>query len=327
MSSVKDTVLSMLEQNKGINISGSHIADEIGVSRNAVWKAIKSLQTEGYVITASTNKGYCFCNENDMISEQSIKLHLKTTEIGTKIDVFKSIDSTNTFAKKLAQLNCPSGSVIIAEEQTAGKGRMGRDFYSPNRSGIYFSVILRPQLSFESATLITTCASVAIAKAIENLTNLTVKIKWVNDIYINGKKACGILTEAGVNVEGRTLDYVIIGIGINVSTASFPEILKDKATSLELESKKPLSRNVLIAEILNNLEEELKGIEKRSFLPDYIKRSNILGREISVISPQNTFSATAIDIDENANLIIRTKNGQIKTLNSGEISIRTKDID
>lgn len=323
--SIKSSVLDFLEKNRGESISGSMIADTLGVSRNAVWKTVKKLQDEGYVIKASTNKGYCLCSENDIISEQSIRIHLKTSQFGKKIDLFKSIDSTNTFAKKLAQLNAEHGTVIISEEQTEGKGRLGRNFFSPNRSGIYLSIILRPQLDLESSTLITSLVAVAVAGAIEKLTGIETKIKWVNDIYINGKKVCGILTEAGLNFESGTLDYAVVGIGINVSTAKFPDAIKDKATSIELEAKKSISRSELIAEVLNQLEDEYKKINSKSFLKEYINRSNIIGQEITIITNDSSYPATAINIDENARLVIRTKDGEEKTLNSGEISIRAKE--
>ncbi|HNX64097.1 MAG TPA: biotin--[acetyl-CoA-carboxylase] ligase [Oscillospiraceae bacterium] len=322
---IREKVLEFLENNRGESISGSMIAETLGVSRNAVWKTIKKLQSDGYIINASTNRGYCLCAENDLISEQSIKMHLKTKYIGSNIDVFRTIDSTNTFAKKLAQLNAENGTTVISEEQTAGKGRLGRSFYSPERSGLYVSIILRPTLSLESSTLITSCISVAVAKAIEKVSGLNAKIKWVNDIFINGKKVCGILTEAGIDVESGSLDYAVVGIGINVSTKKFPEILKDKATSLELEAKKTISRSVLCAEILNSIEKELDGIESKDFLSEYVSRSNILGQEITVISGETSYPATAVGIDKDARLIVKTKDGAEKTLNSGEISIRAKE--
>ena len=322
--SIKTKVLAILEENKGTNISGSEIATIIGVTRASVWKCIKELQSEGYSIKAATNRGYCLSSENDILSEQSIVPLLKTHSFGKKIDVFKTIDSTNTFAKSLAQLGAEHGTVVISEQQLTGRGRLERNFYSPNGNGIYMSIILRPNLSMDNAPLITSCAAVAIAKAIETVTGLSTKIKWVNDIFINGKKVCGILTEAGMNFEMGSLEYAVVGIGINVSTMKFPDSLKSIATSLSLETKSVVHRNQLIAEILNVFEYYYDNITNKIFLSEYISRSNIIGQEITVIELDKSYTATAVSIDDSARLIVRMSNGDEKTLNSGEISIRAK---
>lgn len=322
--SVKTKVLAILEEHKGTSISGSEIADEIGMTRGAVWKAIKQLQSAGYPIVAATNRGYCLSSESDLISEESIKPLLKSKYFGNKIEAFKTIDSTNTFAKKLAQQGASHGHVVISEQQTSGKGRLERNFYSPTNSGIYMTILLRPKLSMDKASLITSCAAAAVALAIENVTGINTKIKWVNDIFVNGKKLCGILTEAGMDFESGTLEYAVVGIGINVSTESFPDELKNVATSLAIESKSTFSRSRLIAEILNVFEEYYDTIETKEFLSEYISRSNIIGKEITVIGAVESYTATAVKIDDNARLIVKTSDGIEKILNSGEISIRAK---
>ena len=219
---LKERVLAVLEENKGKSVSGSEIARSVGMTRSAVWKAVKALREEGYTICAVTNKGYCLSEENDFLSEQSVVPNLRTKELGRKIDVFKTIDSTNNFAKSLAQLGAVHGTTVISEVQTQGRGRMGRSFYSPLGMGIYMSVILRPELSVEHSLLITSCAAVAVAEAIERVAGIDCKIKWVNDIYAGNKKLCGILTEASVNVEQGGLEYAIVGMGINVQNVTFP---------------------------------------------------------------------------------------------------------
>lgn len=318
---LKDRVLTVLEENKGKSVSGSEIARSVGMTRSAVWKAVKQLRDEGYSICAVTNKGYCLSEESDFLSEQSIAANLRTKNLGRKIDVFKTIDSTNNFAKSLAQLGAEHGTVVVSEVQTQGRGRMGRSFYSPMGMGIYMSVILRPQLSVEHSLLITSCAAVATAEAIERVAGIDCKIKWVNDIYAGRKKLCGILTEASVNVERGGLEYAIVGIGVNVQNVTFPKNIADIATSVKLESNKHISRGELVAEILNCLEERLETIRDKSFLEEYRKRSNVIGRRIEVTHNENVAEMDCIGIDEIGRLIVRTDDGEEKAIMSGTVRI------
>jgi len=321
---LKQSVLAFLENNRGNSISGAKLANELGVTRSAVWKAIKSLQSEGYSIKAITNKGYCLSESNDILSGESIKPFLRGQAVDMKIQVFKTIDSTNTYAKKLAQDGAEQGTIIISEEQTAGRGRLGRNFYSPSSTGIYMSVILRPKLSMEHSLLITTSVAVAVSKAIEKLAVIETKIKWVNDIYYNDKKICGILCEASIDFESGGLEYAIVGIGINVTTLKeqFPQDLREIATSIFSENTGENVRSELIAEILNNISECYENIESKSFLEEYKRRSFLLGQEIVVINGEKSEPATAIDIDEKARLVVKFTDGSIKPLNSGEVSVR-----
>lgn len=325
--SSRDSVLEILEENKGEVVSGGDIAMWLGISRNAVWKAVKTLQDEGYYIYATPSKGYSLSNQSDILSLQSVKHLLETRHIGRNIEVFKTVDSTNITAKTLASAGFPHGTVIISEEQTAGKGRLDRTFHSPKGTGIYMSILLKPDIPIENASLLTSCAAVAVAKSIQIVSGLETKIKWVNDIYVNRKKVSGILTEASINFENGELDYAVVGIGINCSTKSFPEDLAKKATSLYIENGKKFSRSSLIAEILNRLEILLDGINQRTFLDEYRKRSNIIGHRIVVIGNKLPFEAKAIKIDDNARLIVLTDDDIEVTLNSGEISILPTDRD
>lgn len=318
---LKDKVLAVLEENKGKSVSGSDIARSVGMTRSAVWKAVKALRDEGYSICAVTNRGYCLSEENDFLSEQSIVPNLRTKTLGRKIDVFKTIDSTNNFAKSLAQLGAVHGTAVVSEVQTQGKGRMGRDFYSPMGMGIYMSVIIRPKLSVEQSLLITSCAAVAVADAVEKVAGIDCKIKWVNDIYVGSKKLCGILTEASVDVEQGGLEYAIVGIGLNVQNMTFPEDIADIATSVRLETDKPVSRSALTAEILNCLEERLETIRDKSFLEEYRKRSNIIGRRIEVTHNDTSEQMNCIGIDEAGRLLVRLDSGEEKALNSGTVRI------
>lgn len=318
---LKDKVLAVLEENKGKSVSGSEIARSVGMTRSAVWKAVKNLREEGYSICAVTNRGYCLSEESDFLSEQSIVPNLRTQALGRKIDVFKTIDSTNNFAKSLAQLGAVHGTTVVSEVQTQGKGRMGRDFYSPMGMGVYMSVILRPKLSVEHSLLITSCAAVAVAEAVERVADVDCKIKWVNDIYAGGKKLCGILTEASVDVEQGGLEYAIVGMGINVQNVTFPKNLADVATSVRMETDKPVSRSVLAAEILNCLEERLETIKDKSFLEEYRRRSNVIGNRIEVTHNDISEEMDCIGIDEIGRLLVRLDSGEEKALTSGTVRL------
>lgn len=319
---LKDRVLEVLEENKGKSVSGSEIARSVGLTRSAVWKAVKTLREEGYFICAVTNKGYCLLEENDFLSEQSIVPHLKTKELGRKLDVFKTIDSTNDFAKSLAQLGAVHGTTVISEVQTRGKGRMGKSFYAPHGMGIYMSVILRPQLSVEHSLLITSCAAVAVADAVEKIADMECRIKWVNDIYSkSNKKLCGILTEASVNVEQGGLEYAVVGMGINVQNTTFPKNISDVATSIRMETGRSVSRSRLAAEILNCLEERLDTISDKGFLADYRNRSNLIGKRIEVTHNDSVEVMDCLGIDDTGRLLVRRENGEEKALTSGTVRI------
>ncbi len=217
--SVKEGTLQVLENNKGRYISGGQISQELQVSRNAVWKAIKVLQSEGYDISATHSKGYCLSLSSDILSSQSINKYISSYPNVFEITVKKTVSSTNNIAKDLAHQGAKEGTVLISEEQTAGKGRLGKSFYSPSQTGLYMSIILRPQLTASQSLLITAAASVAVARVVENISGVRAKIKWVNDIYCNNKKVSGILTEASFNVENNGIEFIVLGIGVNIKKA------------------------------------------------------------------------------------------------------------
>lgn len=318
---LKDKVLEILEDNRGRSVSGNKIAVSLGMTRSAVWKAVKQLREEGYTINAVTNRGYCLTSDNDILNEPSIISFLETKALGRKMDIFKSIDSTNNFAKSLAQLGAVNGHTIIAEQQTTGKGRQGKKYYSPNNQGVYFSVIVRPQLSVEYALMITSCAAVAVAEAIEKVSGLNCGIKWVNDIYANGKKLCGILTEAAIGVEQGGLEYAVIGIGINVSNTNFPKELEDIATSIRMETGKNVNRSQLIAEVLNCLERRFDDICTKEFIEDYRRRSVIIGKRINVTRNDTTEAVECVGIDSLGKLVVRRDSGEEIALSSATITM------
>ncbi len=316
---VKEHVLEILEQRRGEAVSGEELAASIKVSRASVWKAVNALRSQGYKIAGVTNRGYCLMGENNLISREGISAHLQD-EKKYQIHVYDTVDSTNTRAKQLAAEGCPSDTIVIANKQTAGKGRLGRNFYSPPDSGLYLSYVLRTNLRAEDAVLITTAVSVAAARAIQNLTGQEVKIKWVNDLYYKEKKICGILTEAISDFESGCIEAVVIGIGINLSTEQFPDGIRQTAGSLEIDMRQ-ISRNMLAAAVIT----EVSGLEKmicnRSFLDEYRERSMVIGQRVSIVQQEGRI-VEVLGIDQNGGLIVKDAEGNQEVLRSGEISIR-----
>lgn len=323
--SVKNEILHILESNKGSNISGQELADILSVSRTAVWKAINLLKEEGYPIEAASNKGYSLSVSSDFLSSEGIRLFLNEEYKNIPITVYKTIESTNSEAKLLAVQNAEHGTIVVSEEQTKGRGRFGRDFFSPSDSGIYMSIILKPKLNMENAVLITTAAAVAICDAIEKFTNKVSRIKWVNDIFIGDRKVCGILTEAVTNFESGMMESVIVGIGINVKTKNedFPLELQDTAGSI-FNDDDTFIRNQLAAEIINNVLKISMTLEDKSFMQIYKERSLILGEQILYKKNNNWYEGHALDIDDFGGLVVYTSDGQKITLNSGEVSVKKK---
>lgn len=310
--STKNDVLTQL-LNSADYISGQQLADKLCVSRAAVWKAVKALVKEGYEIDAVTNKGYRLLNNDDLVSAQSIKLNLKKD-----IDVLylSTVDSTNNYCKRLLAEGRQGAFLVAADRQTAGRGRQGKSFYSPAGTGIYFSLVIRPDTSLQNAVTATTAAAVAVCKAIEGLTDKKPKIKWVNDVYLDGKKICGILTEAITNFEEGTVDSVIVGIGINISTDDFPKDIED-AGCLNTN----VSKSKLVAETVNELMSIAAG-DYKSFIDYYRSRSLVIGEKIRFIQNGVVTPATAVAIDETGGLEVELENGEHTVLRSGEISIR-----
>ncbi len=322
---LKHQVLRILEENRGKPINGAKLADELFVTRSAIWKAMKALQKDGHRIEAVTNKGYTLLAQNDIVTAESIALYLRGTAAEFCLDVRHSVTSTNILAKEIAAQGAKEGSVIVAREQTQGRGRMGRSFYSPGSSGIYFTIILRPQLNLEDSLMITTAAAVAVAKAIETIAQVKAEIKWVNDIFVDGKKVCGILTEASINFESGGLEYAVVGIGINISTQDFPEEISQVAGSVFGDKPKDATTtSQLVAEVLNNLSECMNSLTDKKYLEEYRRRSFLIGQEILVLKGKDTLPAKAIDIDEKARLVVEYENHIIEPLSSGEVSVRIK---
>lgn len=319
--SVKENVLKVLENRRDNFISGEDLAKNLGVSRNAVWKAVKSLQNEGYDINAVTNKGYCLLSNSDVISTMGIKKYLKNSE-NYDIKVYKTLSSTNTVAKEMASKGVKEGTVIVAEEQTAGRGRQGKTFYSPSKTGVYMSIILRPKITAEQSLNITTASAVAVCKVIEEVCNRPAKIKWVNDVYCDDKKVCGILTEASFGLESGYIEYVVLGIGINVKPPKngFPDDINDIA-SYVTQIQTTDVRNKIIAKVIEYFWDYYLKLSEMTYFDEYRKRNILVGRDVYILKSDNKVQAKAIGIDENCGLIVENENGR-QILTAGEVSIK-----
>ncbi|SKA83087.1 BirA family transcriptional regulator, biotin operon repressor / biotin-[acetyl-CoA-carboxylase] ligase [Clostridium sp. USBA 49] len=325
---MKKQILKLLKENNNDFLSGEYISRTLGVSRSAIWKHIKQLKEEGYKIEAVSNKGYKLKSSPDLLTLEEIEPYLNSSVIGRKFIYFNSIDSTNNAAKKIADDENSHGTVLISEEQTNGKGRLGRHWISPKYKGIWMSIILKPNLDPIDASKITQIAAAAVTLSLLEM-NIKALIKWPNDIILNHKKVCGILTE--MNAELTNIHHVIVGIGINVNAdkEEFPDDLKDIATSLKIESNNKINRQILTAKILNNFEilynKFINNNDIESSLKICREYSAILGSEIIIINKGEKVSAKAIDIDEEGKLIVKYSNGNIEKIISGEISIRGKE--
>ncbi len=321
--SVKERLLPLLTDRGEDYLSGEDAAKLLGVSRNAVWKAVSALKEEGYNIEAVTNRGYRLKDSGDVLSSAEIEKNLTFLKGRLNIEVKKAVTSTNALLKEKAAAGAPEGTVLIALSQTAGRGRFTRKFFSPSDSGIYMSILLRPRISAENAALITTAAAVAVAEAAEKLSGGKTAIKWVNDVLIDGKKICGILTEASLNIESGELDYAVLGIGLNVYEPEngFPDEIKNIAGAI-LKERGSGNKSRLAAAVLESFFKYYKDISERRYLKAYRERCIVLGKQISVMSQDGSRSAYALDIDENCRLRVKYPDNKEELLSSGEVSIK-----
>lgn len=319
--SLRSDILKELEANRDTDISGQCLAEKFGVSRNAVWKAINMLKKDGYEILSGSNKGYRLADNSDLLSAEGISGYLSENHNDLSIFSYKEVDSTNNEAKRLIASGFDRVALIVAEVQTAGRGRQGRTFYSPEQTGIYITVVIHPKIDIFDAISITTAASVAVVRAIETLTNAKPQIKWVNDIYLNNKKLCGILTEAVTDFESGMTQSIVIGIGMNISTTHFPADIAEVAVSL---NPNGITRNRLIAEIAKELLDISEDLSNKSYLEEYRTHSLVLGKHITYYKNGNTHSAKATAIDDAGGLVVINDNGESEVLRCGEISICLK---
>ena len=321
--STKDTVLELFEKNRGFFISGERIASDLGISRTAVWKAVKKLQSEGYEIEAITNRGYCLAKNSDILSVQGIRNHLDENAGDLRPEVFVTVDSTNNVCMKKAAQGEEEGYVAIAGAQTKGRGRRGRGFFSPADTGIYMSMLLRPDSYPGTEVLrLTTMAAVAVCEAIEKMSGRPAEIKWVNDVLVGGRKVCGILSEASYGLEDGRLDCVVVGIGINAyrPKGGFPHELSGRAGSV-FDQQSAGKRNQLAAEVLNSFMGYYRKGSTDDHFDAYRDRSLVLDRDIDISRNDVVRRAHVLDLDGNCALKVRYEDGREEVLNSGEVSI------
>jgi len=318
-------ILSLLAARDGY-VSGALLSRELNISRTAVWKKIAALKRDGYSIDASTRKGYRLLSHEACYGKPGIQSLLRTGFLGREMRFYESVESTNNVLKVLANAGAVHGTVVIANEQTRGRGRLGREWNSAAGRGIWMSVLLRPELHPANVQAITLAVAVAVCRAIEPFLSEEPGIKWPNDILIGGRKVCGILTE--LSAEAERVSWVIAGIGLNTHSApeDFPPDLRNKATSLRQHIKKGVlpDRTRLAAEILNQLEQVYEDYLRNgpdSMLMEWRQRSATLGRMVEVVRGTEKVRALALDIGEDGRLKIQLEDGSIREIFSGEISL------
>ena len=304
-------------------VSGEELSDSLGVSRTAVWKNINTLRNSGYEIESVTNRGYRLVSLPDILSEEEISANLNTKFLAKSIYYSRSIDSTNEEAKRQALRGAPNGSLFIAEQQSGGKGRLGRVWASPEGTGLWFSILLRPDSIPKQITSLTLLAGLAVCNSIRTCTSCPAMIKWPNDVVIGSKKVCGILTEMAAEVD--RVDYVVIGIGININHTSFPEELQTKATSLQLETGHSVRRIELLQETLRQFERLLENQKMNSsdtLLSQYRQLCVSLNRRVGFTRNKQMLTGTAVDISPEGELIVRCDDGTLTQIYSGEVTVQ-----
>lgn len=319
MSQTKQEVLKYLKSESAI-LSGSELAERLNVSRTAIWKAVKELQKEGYTIESGP-KGYRY-QQSDIIDPQEIIAKLARP---LRVKWQKASPSTMEDAKAGALAGDPDFTLYIADNQIAARGRFHRPFFAVAKKGIYMSLLLRPNQNFTELPQYTVLAAVAVAQAIDAVQPAPTTIKWVNDIFLNGKKVCGILSEAVSDVESGEISQVVIGIGLNFSIAQqdFPAELREHVTSVFANGKAPITRNEMIARIWQNFEKMLADLPDTHYLEVYREKSNVLGQTVSYTRGGKHFTGKAVAINDLGELIVQTAEGE-QTLRSGEISLDKK---
>ena len=320
---MKEEILRLLREADGY-VSGQELCNKFGVSRTAVWKAINQLKEAGYEIEAQQNKGYHIKSAPDVMNEAEVKSILQTKWAGQEMLYFDTIDSTNTKAQELAEKGYPNGTLVVADQQVSGKGRRGRGWVSPSGTGIFMTLMIKPDINPNNASMLTLVAALAVAKAIKDVTGEDAKIKWPNDIVVNGKKVCGILTEMSAQFD--YINHIVIGIGINVHNESFPEEISSMASSLMIEAGgKRFRRAEIIARTMLYFEEYyeiyLKTEDLSALVGEYDELLVNMNKSVKVLDPKEPFEGKAMGITKKGELIVDTWESR-KLVSSGEVSVR-----
>ncbi len=332
LMTTRENVFDVLSRSEGEAVSGEKLAEICGVSRAAIWKAVKSLREEGFIIEGTTNGGYVYKGESDILTAEALKAVLVSSYpnlASATVECFKTIDSTLTHAKRLladGDMLKLDNHIIVAESQTQGRGRLGRTFCSPEKTGIYLTVIHIPKEHNADPAKITAFAAVAVCRVIQRLYNVEPKIKWINDIYLNGKKIVGILTEGFINFETSAIDAASIGIGINITGGSsqFPEDVAKVAGSILQDGESAVSRSQLAAEVAGEVL-SIFGENPKAVMREYQALSFLVGQTVKVHpvidSAAGVYEATVTGIDDDARLLVKLQDGTTKALLSGEVSL------
>lgn len=320
---MKAKLLEYLQQADSF-LSGQELCRHFGVSRTAVWKAIRSLEEDGFVIEAVRNKGYRLIEAPDILTKESCKSRIHTEWAGQYLEAYDEIDTTNRRVKQLGEEGAPHGALVVADCQTAGKGRRGRSWITPAGSALAFSLLLRPSLSPDRVSMITLVSALAVSSAIDELTGLSTSIKWPNDIVYEKKKLCGILTEMSTELE--SIHYVVVGIGINVHVREFPQELTDKATSLALITGKSYNRSQLLGLVMKYFEEYYTQFELdqdlRNLKQKYESKLAGKGSVVSIVEKDRERRGTCLGITDMGALRIAFDDGGTEEIISGEVSVR-----
>lgn len=320
---MKTEILRYLKETQDY-LSGQELCERLGVSRTAVWKVIRQLQEDGYEIEAVRNRGYRLTESGDMFTEAELKSVISTRVAGRNLVFLDTVDSTNTRAKQLAEAGAPDGTLIVAETQSAAKGRRGRAWMAPPGTGVWFSLMLRPQIEPEHASMLTIVAAMAVEKGIRDTTGLSGRIKWPNDVVVDRKKVCGILTEMSADMD--CVNHVVVGIGINANIREFPEELRDKATSLLLVSGQAVKRSALLNAVLLAWEEYygryLPSEDLSLLAEEYNEKLAGLGGLVKVLAPKGEYTGISRGINHKGELLVEREDGTVTEVMSGEVSVR-----
>ncbi|MFV0399810.1 MAG: biotin--[acetyl-CoA-carboxylase] ligase [Oscillospiraceae bacterium] len=330
---LKDEILHLLERRRGEVVSGGELAKELGVSRTAVWKAIHTLEQSGAAIETLQGAGYRLAEHSDALSPTMLQESLSTRFVGRSLELLPEVDSTSNYLKRNAS-EPPNGHVAVADRQTGGRGRLGRSFVSPEGS-VYLSVLLKPEgrgegkssflgdLSPAETQFLTICAAVAVCRALKRAADMDCDIKWVNDVFWGGKKICGILTEASINAELQSLEYAVVGIGINMGEV--PEEIAGIATSVWEATGRRGLRAAVTAALLEEFEKVcldfVEGNKKEEILRAYEDRLFVQGREVLVTTAKEQYRAVVAGVDADAALLVKRDGADITRLVSGEITL------
>lgn len=329
MKTDKSDILTLL-RNSADYVSGQQLCDQFGVSRTAVWKVINQLKEEGYQIESVSRKGYRLLESPaDILSQSEIASRLQTKWAGRKLYYVDSTGSTNTDAKRYAEEGDPHGTTVVADMQTAGKGRRGRRWQSPTGLNTYFTILLKPDFTPDKASMLTLVMALSVAEAIEEITELKTEIKWPNDIIVNKKKVVGMLTEMSTTPEMDEIQYVVVGVGVNVNMGSiedFPEEIRETATSLRIESGRQINRAVLVEHILERFEQNYEKFEQTlelsGLLDAYQSHLVNVDARVRVLDPAGEYTGISHGINATGELIVEKEDGSIVNVYAGEVSVR-----